>query len=670
MDTQEATDQIKKLFELSYSSKIKDNIRNGKKHITINYKDIISLYHELGDYILDYPEEALKIMSQIICDSHETDNFKVLIKNLPESTKIHIGDITDQVGKLVSVEGYVMKPSQLHTKCTNAKFECPSCGSIVNVRMEGHEYKQPSRCGCGRKGKFIELSKSLEKSMTFEIMEGVDPDNPATKKPSRRRVYLSEPLTDDHQNIQPGKKVKIIGTLELEPIFVRNKQTNEFKTNIMANNLELIKQSWDSINISKKDKEKFVKMSKKEGLLDDFAQSLAPEFESYDLLRKTLILQHVGGQRIFNKQGNMRERGCIHIHLCGNPGTGKSQLMKSSIKISPLWDWTTGKGMTGPGVTGSVVKDEYGQYTFDAGPAITSSGGILGADEWEKINKEDFGYMANIMAEEVHKVNKANINMLFEAKTSILSTSNPLHGKFIDEAENIINQFAPIPKFILDRYDLLWAMKEDVDEKRITEKYMALHRGDDSVDPVYTIEEMRKYIACCRRIICTLDKDIAKYFNKKFYDFTGKDVKEGNESSHRLMGNLMRLSYAHCKFSSVHRIGKDDKASLRKEDIDFAFSTVRYSFKLLGVTSEDGLVNYENLEEIPKKKEINKYYAVKDAIKNLCKDYKNIVPEDKIYEEAKKSIKGMTLEEFDKEINKLKKSGDIFEPRPRNWGFL
>ena len=501
------------------------------------------------------------------------------------------------------------------------------------------------------------------------------PEKP--RKPIRKKVFLTENLTrkEINEQLQPGQRIKIHGFLELEEIRSRYKKarSNEFRTNILANNMIPLEHSWEAIKLTPSQKKKVQEMAQKKGLLGEFAQSLAPAFEGYDMVRKSLILQHVGGKRIIDKNGNLEEREIILILLSGAPGSGKSYLMKRSLAISPLKNWTTGRGLSGVGLIACVVRDEYGMYTLEVGPLVMADKGIVGIDEMEKMNKTDYGMLNNAMAEEKTKITKANINQELRTRTSILATSNPIHKKFTNR-DSIISQLAPIPKDILDRFDSLWVMREDIDLDKLEDKYMARHiDGSEKINQIWSNEEMRNYISYAKRIIPILKVDIAKYFNEKFRKLTGKTVQEPDDeksNSHRLRGNIMRWAYAHSKFISVGKEDKENNVELTKESINFAFSLMRHSFSLLNIISKEGFVRYEDMEEIPKEKEVNKYYAVKDAIKKLSNEHNNMVPEYKILEEIKKILPDFEMSDVDKAIERLKKSGDIFEPKSRYWALI
>jgi DNA replicative helicase MCM subunit Mcm2 (Cdc46/Mcm family) len=282
------------------------------------------------------------------------------------------------------------------------------------------------------------------------------------------------------------------------------------------------------------------------------------------------------------------------------------------------------------------------------------------------MNKDDYGVLNNAMAEEQTKITKANIDQMLRVRTSITATSNPIHKKFTDH-DTIISQLAPIPKDILDRFDVIWAMREKIDADKLEAKYMARHLNAGQTKQIWSNEEMRNYIAYCRRITPVLDKDTAKYFCDKFNKLIGKTEEEGK--SQRLRGNIMRWVYAHTKFISP-ATEKDLTVNITIESVDFAFSLIRHSFDLLGLINQEGFVKYEELEEIPKKTEIKTFYTIKDILKELAPNYKNAIPSEELMFEIKKRIPDITEEKIDKEFTLLKKTGNLFEPRNGFYGIL
>lgn len=55
-------------------------------------------------------------------------------------------------------------------------------------------------------------------------------------------------------------------------------------------------------------------------------------------------------------------------HILGDPGLGKSQLLKAAASVSPRGIYVCGNATTNAGLTVAVVKDSMtGDYAFEAG---------------------------------------------------------------------------------------------------------------------------------------------------------------------------------------------------------------------------------------------------------------------------------------------------------------
>ena len=326
MEVQDQIKIFKELFEENkYISQLKDNLRKGNNFLEIDFNDLSKHNLDLANLLLDNPpEEIIKAAELAISSLNEDQEIQVLFYNFPESTNVPLNEISDQLDKFLTFEGYIMKPSDIFLKCKSAKYECPDCGSVMSILMIEHVWKEPSRCSCGRKGKFHLLSKKLIKVQRMEILEAMDkvPDKP--RKLIKKQLFIAENLTrkDINEQLQPGQKIRVYGYLKLEEIRRGrgNIKSNEFKTSIEANNIIPIEQSWEAIKLNPKQIKKIKEMAKNKDLLDEFAQSLAPSFEGYIMPRKSLILQHVGGKRIINNNGGLQERECIHILMSGQPG--------------------------------------------------------------------------------------------------------------------------------------------------------------------------------------------------------------------------------------------------------------------------------------------------------------------------------------------------------------
>src|SRR3989344_6692853 len=162
-----AVDQIRKFaefIEANYYNKLLENARKGENFLLVDFSELSQFDPDLAVELLDLPEETLKAFEKAIeqFDIENLGKFKIRFDNLPLSQEVKIRDIrSHHIGRLIFVQGLVRQKSDVRPQTTSARFECPMCGNVMNVLQLDGTFKEPTRCGCGRKGKFVMLDKEL-----------------------------------------------------------------------------------------------------------------------------------------------------------------------------------------------------------------------------------------------------------------------------------------------------------------------------------------------------------------------------------------------------------------------------------------------------------------------------------------------------------------------------
>ncbi|MFB6147486.1 MAG: LAGLIDADG family homing endonuclease, partial [Candidatus Nanohaloarchaea archaeon] len=97
-------------------------------------------------------------------------------------------------------------------------------------------------------------------------------------------------------------------------------------------------------------------LSNDDEIFQKIADSIAPSIYGHEKVKEAVALQLFGGVKKTREDG-VKSRGDIHILLIGEPGTGKSQILKFTGELSPKGRYVVGKSSTGAGlcVTGDTT---------------------------------------------------------------------------------------------------------------------------------------------------------------------------------------------------------------------------------------------------------------------------------------------------------------------------
>lgn len=664
----EPVEQIKKFEEFIESTayaQLLERDRKGEHFLILDFADLSKFDVELAELLLEQPEEVLKAAEMAI-ESFDLQNkkFTVRIKNLPNSQKILIRDIRSKdLSKLLLVEGTVRQKSDVRPKVTSAKFECPSCGSIMPILQLEKKFKEPNRCTCGRKGKFRLIDKELVDAQGL-VLEEITEQLEGGEQPKRVSIFLKNdlvsPISDKKTN--PGTKVRVVGQIKEVPIILRSGgQSTNFDLLIDANYIEQMDEDFSELLISEEEMKKIKELANDPKLTKKIVDSIAPSIYGHEKIKEALALMLVGGERKIRVDGVIT-RGDIHILLVGDPGSGKSQLLKRINIVAPKARYVSGKGASGAGLSASVVKDEFLQgWSLEAGAMVLANKGVCLIDELDKMNKDDSSALHEAMEQQQISISKANIQASLRCETTVLAAANPKWGRF-DPYEPVGNQIE-MPPTLINRFDLIFPIKDLPNlknDEKMAKFILFLHQniGRENKPEIDTIL-LRKYIAYSRRNIHPKLTDSATEELKEYYLKMRSSVRatEGNIKSipitARQLEGLIRLTEANAKIRLSTRATKRDS---RK-----AVELLDYCLRQVAFDEETGTIDIDRISTNIPATQRNRISIIKEIINELESKLGKIIPIPELMEEAE--AKGIEQAETEEIVQKLKKVGDLFEPR-------
>ncbi len=652
--------EAKNFFE-AHKKELLESKKRGGNVIFLDFESLIKFSKILSDEILEDPEETLRIFEQAIEQSPLIDRVRIRLKNLPKSQTVKIRDIRSKhLNEMIVVEGIIRQASDVRPQVVNAKFECPSCGTIIAVLQMEKKFREPSRCSCGRKGGFKLISKEMVDTQRIVIEESPDSLS-GGEQPKRINVFVKEDLVEPkmEEKTTPGSRVRAIGILkEVSVPLSTGGLSTRFELAIEANNLIPLEETFDELEINEEDERQIFELSQTPDVFDRLAESIAPSVWGYEEIKKSLILQLFGGVKKELSDGSS-SRGDIHILLVGDPGVAKSVILGFMSKIAPKGRYVVGKSTSGAGLTATVVRDEYLKgWALEAGAMVLANKGLVCIDELEKMDPQDRSAMHEAMEQQTVTISKANVQASLRAETSVLAAANPKFGRF-DPYQPIAQQI-DLPPTLINRFDIIFTLRDLPDRKkdaRIATHVLSEHIKETEILSI-SKDLLRKYIAYTKqKIKPVLTKEAIEELKNFYIELRNKPVPSESAVrpipiSARQLQALVRMSEAAAK------VRLSDTVS--KQDAQLSIEIIKYYLMQVGFDYESQTFDIDRIGSGFSHSQRNKIFTVKETIIALSSRMGKEIPIEEIHNDLKDKMKEQDIDEA---IEKLIHSNEIYRPK-------
>jgi len=554
--------KLKELKEKDFVMEVKNYIYSCKPKrvgmfIIINFGEIVVYSPELADLLLENPERFIKQLK-----NHYPSTMSIKIINVPCTSQNNIEDIRkDHLNKMISVEGRVTSLGEVKPVITKITFECPACGTLINVKQNYRIGKlaYPSRCSCGRRSGFITKGRE-ESNACFVQLEDLQDK---TDNPHSRRIKgilfdsLCEP--EEIRKFTPGNEVKCVGILKEVPIFKGLSESVFLNWVFEIQDVELIEKE---IEIEKFDDDIVEEINILSNEVDKngisaLYDSFAPEVYGYGEMKGAMILQLCNRR---NDPKNKSVRNKSNILMIGDPGIAKSVLGDFALKVSSGGRKAVGGGSSAVGITASVIKEEdsLGGYRVEPGAMILAKD-LLFIDELNNLQDEDKPKLQEGMNEQRVSINKANLHVQMKVTCGIIAAANPIHGNFKDDSKLSLQEQFNIPTPILNRFDSIFVMRDDINEdgdKKIAERMIKRQRGQ--LKPKHSIDFLKKFFAYIKNLEEPEIDDEAQAILSKAYSSARKIYHCGVKINPRFLESLTRMSIAASKLRQSNKVELKD----------------------------------------------------------------------------------------------------------------
>jgi len=664
-----------------YQDKINDIFSKGGNTLVILYEDLLSFDAQIAEMLRDDPEslledavDAFKNVLKFQSGQLKKINFFVRIstrdKNSPLSLPVR-GLRAKHIDKLIWFKGITIRSSTIRPKLVKAMFECNVCGAQFEVIQLTSSVKWPRFCitkNCKAKtqGDFRLISKKSEFIDWQGIMiQEVPEDLPSGRIPRSIQAVLKYDLVD---YVKPGDRVSVMGSYKsVLATSIKNNNSTLFKSFVDVNLIDPEDKSEENIELSKEDRKKIESLAKEELIQKKIARSLAPNIYGRDDLKMACALSLFAGTRR-TKPGGGYKRGDIHVLFVGDPGTGKSEILKGAVDVSPRGLYTSGKGSTAVGLTAAVIKDnDTGQMNLEAGAIVLANGGVAAIDEFDKMDTGDRSAIHEGMEQQTVSIAKAGIVATLKSQTAIIAAANPHSGRY--DRYKTATQNIRMPPSLLSRFDLIFVVVDTpnkANDAQLAEFILRNSMGDpedtfeedsESAPPI-SGELLKKYIRYARRNFHPTLTEEAKEKIKEFYlDLRGQSDNEEAIVSilARNLDGLIRMTEAYAKMALRNNVSK--------EDVDAVIVLFKRFLQDTGYDESTGKIDMDRIFAGESRSKINKLERLLDRLKEIFveNNWKSM--------EKKSVIQALELEEmldekFIKEaLDDLIRDGTLYEPK-------
>ncbi|MBD3310751.1 hypothetical protein GF351_06040 [Candidatus Woesearchaeota archaeon] len=286
---------------------------------------------------------------------------------------------------------------------------------------------------------------------------------------------------------------------------------------------------------------------------DIIPRFIAPNIAGMDMLKKAVALQLFAKDR-------------VHILLLGDPGTGKTDIIRSAAEYSPVSSFGLGSGTSGVGLVATVKGNEVVK-----GLLPQADKGLCCIDELNLMKEDSRAGLYNAMEKGFVTYDKGGHHHKFHSRISVLSTANPKGDKFTGNSIRQLKAQLPFDPALLTRFHLVFFVRKPSmkDFRKITEKIVSGEQGK------YSDEDMKFVKAYIRHALeehgnVRFPKDLQSKIVDVIAEIKQKEEHYLVDISPRITVGFMRLCMASARMHLRDQVNQDDLdmvSSLLKESL-------------------------------------------------------------------------------------------------------
>jgi DNA helicase MCM8 len=118
-----------------------------------------------------------------------------------------------------------------------------------------------------------------------------------------------------------------------------------------------------------------------------------------------------------------------HVLVVGDPGLGKSQLLRACANIAPRGVYVCGNSTTTAGLTVSLSRESGDDFALEAGALLCAHNGCCCIDEFDKMGNQQ-QTLLEAMEQQCISIAKGGIVATLPCRATVLAAANPCGGHY------------------------------------------------------------------------------------------------------------------------------------------------------------------------------------------------------------------------------------------------
>ncbi len=283
----------------------------------------------------------------------------------------------------------------------------------------------------------------------------------------------------------------------------------------------------------------------KKDALDRLQKLVAPNIVGLDAAKRAAALQLFAAEP-------------VHILLVGDPGTGKTEILRSIKRLAPHAVFGLGSGASKAGLTGV-----YDGKEFHPGLLVLADEGIALVDELNLLKKEDAAGLYSAMEKGFITYDKKGKHERFDARVRVLSTANPKGGRFVGKDVRFLKSQLPFEEALLSRFHLFFLVRKPSD-RELEEITRRIVKQDIRELPDGDTRLVQAYVRYAEKLVVTFDPKYESMVVNFVDDLKRAEKELVAEVSPRLVIGVIRLAKAFARARLSRHTGAEDvEAAMR-----------------------------------------------------------------------------------------------------------